>query len=86
MEATAALHYQTSLGRWLLLVLLSAFAVIMLPRQFHVTVVENRTAGELRMAGLLFPRLSDRHQHLRHSDRDCRVLLLGKTAIRTFIS
>ncbi len=54
MEATAALHYQTSLGRWLLLVLLSAFAVIMLPRQFHVTVVENRTAGELRMAGCSF--------------------------------
>ena len=27
----------------------------MLPRQFHVTVVENRTAGELRMAGILFP-------------------------------
>jgi Na+/proline symporter/signal transduction histidine kinase len=54
-DAMAALNYHTSVGRWLLLVLLSAFAIIMLPRQFHVTVVENRTAGELRMAGLLFP-------------------------------
>jgi Na+/proline symporter/signal transduction histidine kinase len=54
-EAMGALHYQTSPGRWVLLVVLSAFAIIMLPRQFHVTVVENRTAGELRMAGLLFP-------------------------------
>lgn len=54
-DAMAALTHQTSVGRWLLLVLLSAFAIIMLPRQFHVTVVENRTAGELRMAGLLFP-------------------------------
>lgn len=54
-DAMSALTYHTSVGRWLLLVLLSGFAIIMLPRQFHVTVVENRTAGELRMAGLLFP-------------------------------
>ncbi len=55
VQAMAALHYETSMGRWALLILLSAFAIILLPRQFHVTVVENRTAGELRMAGLLFP-------------------------------
>ena len=54
-SAVAALTHKTSIGRWVLLVLLSAFAIIMLPRQLHVTVVENRTAGELRMAGLLFP-------------------------------
>ena len=35
--------------------MLSAFAIVILPRQFHVTVVENRTAGELRTAGMLFP-------------------------------
>ncbi len=51
----SALHYQTPISRWLTLTVLSAFAIIMLPRQFHVTVVENRTAKELRLAGFLFP-------------------------------
>ncbi|CAN7158874.1 PAS domain-containing hybrid sensor histidine kinase/response regulator [Rhizobium sp. LjRoot258] len=51
----SALHYQTPISRWITLILLSAFAIIMLPRQFHVTVVENRTARELRFAGFLFP-------------------------------
>ncbi len=54
-EAMRVLNYQTPVSRWLLLIVLSAFAIIMLPRQFHVTVVENRTPGELKMAGLLFP-------------------------------
>jgi Na+/proline symporter/signal transduction histidine kinase/CheY-like chemotaxis protein len=52
---TAALDYQTPISRWIVLTLLSAFAIIMLPRQFHVTVVENRTAKQLRLAGYLFP-------------------------------
>jgi len=51
----SALHYQTPISRWLTLTVLSAFAIVMLPRQFHVTVVENRTAKELRLAGFLFP-------------------------------
>jgi Na+/proline symporter len=34
---------------------LSAFAIILLPRQFHVTVVENRTPKQLKLAGFLFP-------------------------------
>ncbi|UJW76008.1 hybrid sensor histidine kinase/response regulator [Rhizobium sp. SL42] len=51
----AALSYQTPPARWLLLIALSAFAIIMLPRQFHVTVVENRTPRELRLAGILMP-------------------------------
>ena len=50
-----ALQYRTPLSRWIALTVLSAFAIIMLPRQFHVTVVENRTAKELRLAGILFP-------------------------------
>ncbi|PYE46684.1 Na+/proline symporter [Rhizobium sp. PP-F2F-G20b] len=50
-----ALTYSTPVARWIVLTLLSAIAIIMLPRQFHVTVVENRTPGELRMAGILFP-------------------------------
>lgn len=51
----SALNYQTPISRWITLTLLSAFAIIMLPRQFHVTVVENRTSKELRLAGFLFP-------------------------------
>ncbi len=51
----AALSHETPLQRWVLLVVLSAFAIIMLPRQFHVTVVENRTPGELKLAGWLLP-------------------------------
>ena len=51
----AALTYQTPLSRWLVLIGLSAFAILLLPRQFHVTVVENRTRRERRLAGLMLP-------------------------------
>jgi Na+/proline symporter/CheY-like chemotaxis protein/nitrogen-specific signal transduction histidine kinase len=54
-DALSALAYETPTARWILLVVLSAFAIVMLPRQFHVTVVENRTDTELRTAGILFP-------------------------------
>ncbi|MBP1842084.1 Na+/proline symporter/signal transduction histidine kinase [Rhizobium petrolearium] len=52
---SSSLSYQTPLSRWLVLIALSAFAIILLPRQFHVTVVENRTARERRVAGTLLP-------------------------------
>ena len=51
----AAMSYETAPARWFVLILLSAFAIIVLPRQFHVTVVENRTESELRTARFLFP-------------------------------
>src|SRR4051794_22734393 len=35
--------------------LLSTVAIVMLPRQFHVTVVENRSQSEIRRAAWLFP-------------------------------
>ena len=35
--------------------LLSLFAILLLPRQFHVTVVENNNEGEIRRAAWLFP-------------------------------
>jgi len=35
--------------------LLSTVAIVMLPRQFHVTVVENRSEPEIRRAAWLFP-------------------------------
>src|SRR5438094_2206518 len=34
---------------------LSLFAIVLLPRQFHVTVVENHTEAEIRRAAWLFP-------------------------------
>jgi len=54
-QVMEAVTYQTPISRWIVLTLLSAFAIILLPRQFHVTVVENRTPKELRTAGLLLP-------------------------------
>ncbi len=54
-EVNAALDYRTSPGTWLVVTALSAAAIIMLPRQFHVTVVENRSDAEIRTATWLFP-------------------------------
>ncbi|MBO6638259.1 MAG: PAS-domain containing protein [Roseitalea sp.] len=45
----------TSGETWLVMTLLSACAILMLPRQFHVTVVEHRSDVELRRATWLFP-------------------------------
>lgn len=54
-EALQAFHYQTSIGTWIIHSALSAAAIIMLPRQFHVTVVESRSEKELKTASWLFP-------------------------------
>jgi Na+/proline symporter/signal transduction histidine kinase len=54
-QVMAALTHETPISRWILLTLLSGFAILMLPRQFHVTVVENRTLRELKMARFLLP-------------------------------
>ena len=35
--------------------LLSTVAIVLLPRQFHVTVVENHSEAEVRRAAWLFP-------------------------------
>lgn len=53
--ALDAFHYETSIGTWIVHTMLSAAAIIMLPRQFHVTVVESRSEKELRTASWLFP-------------------------------
>ncbi|MGQ7790867.1 PAS-domain containing protein [Faunimonas sp. B44] len=42
-------------GSWLTMTLLSFFACLLLPRQFHVGVVENYSPSELRRAVWLFP-------------------------------
>ena len=40
---------------WIATTLLSACAILLLPRQFHVTIVENREARDVRTAAWLFP-------------------------------
>lgn len=50
-----AISYRTSAARWLMMIGLSAVAIILLPRQFHVMVVENRTPSELKLARWLLP-------------------------------
>ncbi|MBL8564954.1 MAG: hybrid sensor histidine kinase/response regulator [Hyphomicrobiaceae bacterium] len=42
-------------GIWLTVTILSFFAVILLPRQFHVTIVENTSEREINRARWLFP-------------------------------
>lgn len=42
-------------GRWLTMTLLSVFAILLLPRQFHVTVVENASGADVRRAAWQFP-------------------------------
>lgn len=56
MTSPGALIGQTSdLGTFLTLTLLSGFAIVLLPRQFHMTVVENRSIQDVRRAAWLFP-------------------------------
>ena len=56
-EATKAiLQKEDAFGaRWLTLTLLAGCAIICLPRQFHVTVVENSDERHLRTASWMFP-------------------------------
>ena len=54
-KVQAALEYRTSLGTWVVATVLSGFAILMLPRQFYVTVVENRSESELKTATWVFP-------------------------------
>ena len=54
-DTTAVLTTGTSLGTMGAITLLSLSAIILLPRQFHVTVVENKNESEIRGAAWLFP-------------------------------
>jgi Na+/proline symporter/signal transduction histidine kinase len=40
---------------WLTMTLLAAFAILLLPRQFHVMVIENRDPGDVRRTAWMFP-------------------------------
>jgi Na+/proline symporter len=54
-RVTGVLTGELSGGNWIVMTLLSFFAVLMLPRQFHVTVTENNSSEELKRATWLFP-------------------------------
>src|SRR6476660_2853506 len=54
-EAMRAINYTPSIGNFLTMVLLSFCAIMLLPRQFHVSVVENSSAAEVSRARWLFP-------------------------------
>src|ERR1700739_2228527 len=54
-EAVRAIEYVPSAGNFLTMVLLSFCAIMLLPRQFHVSVVENSSDAELGRARWLFP-------------------------------
>src|SRR4051812_45141493 len=54
-EAVRAIDYSPSLGNFLTMVLLSFCAIMLLPRQFHVSVVENSSDAEVGRARWLFP-------------------------------
>jgi Na+/proline symporter/signal transduction histidine kinase len=54
-EAARAIEYVPSAGNFLTMVLLSFCAIMLLPRQFHVSVVENSKPVEVNRARWLFP-------------------------------
>lgn len=49
------LTQEPRLGAIATMTLLSFFAIVLLPRQFHVAVVENRSEADIRRAAWLFP-------------------------------
>src|SRR5512141_2290497 len=54
-EAVRAINYAPSIGNFLTMALLSFCAIMLLPRQFHVSVVENSSDAEVGRARWLFP-------------------------------
>jgi Na+/proline symporter/signal transduction histidine kinase/ActR/RegA family two-component response regulator len=54
-DTAQVLTQQPNLSTFTAMTLLSFFAVVLLPRQFHVSVVENRSEREIRRAAWLFP-------------------------------
>lgn len=52
---TSVLARMPNASTWVATTLLAACSIILLPRQFHVTVVENRDERDVRTAAWLFP-------------------------------
>ncbi len=54
-DTANVLVHDLSMSTLLIMTLLSLVAIVLLPRQFHVTVVENKSEGDIRRAAWLFP-------------------------------
>jgi Na+/proline symporter/signal transduction histidine kinase len=54
-DTAALLMHEPNVANVLTMTVLSMFAIVLLPRQFHVTVVENQSEAEIRRAAWLFP-------------------------------
>jgi Na+/proline symporter/signal transduction histidine kinase len=54
-DTAAVLTRAPQVGTWTAMTLLSVVAILLLPRQFHVTVVENNDEAEIKRAAWLFP-------------------------------
>ena len=54
-DVAAVFSRMPDFPRWITITLLSLFAFILLPRQFHVAVVENTHADDVRRAAWIFP-------------------------------
>jgi Na+/proline symporter/signal transduction histidine kinase/ActR/RegA family two-component response regulator len=54
-QTAAVLTRVPQLATFCAMTALSLFAIVLLPRQFHVTVVENHSEAEIRRAAWLFP-------------------------------
>lgn len=49
------LFTNVNVSKWAVIILLSMFSIVLLPRQFHVTVTEYNSEAELKRAAWLFP-------------------------------
>jgi len=54
-EISALFSGPINTGRWITMTVLSSLAIFLLPRQFHVAVVENTSLKDVRRAAWLFP-------------------------------
>jgi Na+/proline symporter/signal transduction histidine kinase len=54
-STAAVLTREPQIGSLLIMTLLSFVAIVLLPRQFHVMIVENQSESEIRRAAWLFP-------------------------------
>ena len=54
-EITELFTGPIDIGRWITMTLLSSLAIFLLPRQFHVAVVENTVIEDVKRAAWLFP-------------------------------
>ena len=64
-DTAAVLTREPQLGTLVAMTLLSFVAIVLLPRQFHVTVVENNSEAEIKRARLAVPALSRADQPVR---------------------